>query len=278
MPVTFDFATCFEVDDDVIAQALAPAHSLSDPSPREKVLALLERMSEVASPRQGATRVLVVLAKTAGCRWLEGQLEVRLRPGHEGTDLEVLIDDGLSMTRLHTPLWFDAPFLEFEQAVRGRAREIEPLVVQQASKKEIRLRVGEAAHQRQGAVASEVFTTDKSTQANPLLEEQAKKTMKLRAVNIPPEAYRDDDPRSKPNEPITTKIKAVRPEDSKSETKLHSKRPPSLLDDLDSSKKDEDIEDLELDDLDEPPELEKGVEAPPDADDEDTGDIDEGWG
>jgi hypothetical protein len=184
-----DFDTCFEVDEALIERALAPPASLEEPTPREKIFALIERMAAVARPRQGAARLLVVLATVARASWLEGALEVWLRPLGELTEIELLLHDGLSYTRLCSPLLVGAPFDEFEMSIARAANLLAPLeLADGAPSGEIRLHAPDksAPPSTRAALSSESFAPP------PGDELQHKQTVKIPVVRIPAEAYRED--------------------------------------------------------------------------------------
>jgi len=117
------------VTDAHVAQAMEPARSLSDATPREKMLELLRHMARVATPRAGAARMLIVIAKMAPRDWMEGDAEVRLLAEDERTVLTLLVDDGLITQRLTAPLRIDAPLAEFVHAVRSVPHVLIPLRV-----------------------------------------------------------------------------------------------------------------------------------------------------
>ena len=195
---TLDFATCQEVDEDLMAAAFAPATSLSDTSPRERSFALIERMAEVARPRQGAFRVLFVFAKMAKCDWLDGSLELRLKREAAGTTIEALLDDGLSLNRLHTPLHFAAPFEEFAMAIDHRPQMLAPLAV---SSREPGNALWLRASTDRVSSPEEAVSSDVLQPAHRELTLQYKPTRKVAAVRIPREAYRDaDEPDNEPEQ------------------------------------------------------------------------------
>ncbi len=119
--------TCFEVTDDDIGDALAPARSLKETSPRERILALLGRMAAIARPRQGAPKILIAIAHMATRDWIEGDLLVTVAESDAGTDIALSVDEGASVSRFGQPLRVAAPFQEFEVAVRARADMLLPL-------------------------------------------------------------------------------------------------------------------------------------------------------
>jgi len=124
-----DFGTCFEVEDEHIEHALAPAASIEEELPRARVFALLDRMAEVARPRQGAPRILFVLARLASCEWLEGDLEVALQANGNSTLVDLTVDDGMIRSRLRPSLALAVPFHEFETGVERITDFITPLAV-----------------------------------------------------------------------------------------------------------------------------------------------------
>lgn len=198
MGFELDFATCFEVDESLIERALAAPTSLEESTPREKVFALIERMASVARPRQGAARLLVVLAAVARASWLEGALEVWLRPLGDLTELELLLHDGLSYTRLCAPLLVAAPFKEFETSVARAAALLSPLeVAEGAPSGEIRLHAPDesAPPSTHEALKSDSFAPLPSEELEP------KPTLRIPAMRIPEEAYREDQPRTDAPDP-----------------------------------------------------------------------------
>ena len=86
-------------------------------------------MVEVAAPRQGAAKILMILARMAAADWIDGVVEVWVRPDGAGTTIEVLLDDGLSVTRLRPALRVRAPYDEFQKAIEVRASAVEPLAL-----------------------------------------------------------------------------------------------------------------------------------------------------
>jgi hypothetical protein len=122
-----DVQSCLDVSDAHIARAMEPARSLSDETPRDKMLALLRHMAAVARPRSGAPRMLVLLAKMAARDWMEGDAVVELSSEDDRTTLTLLVDDGLSQERLAGPLVIQAPLFEFSHAVRTSPHVLVPL-------------------------------------------------------------------------------------------------------------------------------------------------------
>ena len=122
-------ATCFEVTDDVVDAALRPAQDMNDASPRERVFALLEHMCAIARPKQGSPRILRVLARVAGCDWVDGQLEVRVVSHGATTGLELFVNDGLSLTKMRGPLELAVPYDELRKAIASKPELVRPLLV-----------------------------------------------------------------------------------------------------------------------------------------------------
>jgi hypothetical protein len=250
--VGFDlgFATCFEVDQDLIEQALTPARLLNDPAPRDKIFALIERMARIARPRQGAARLLTVFARLAECGWLEGELEILLCDLGEATGIDVMLHDGLSFVRLHAPIRVGVPFNEFTTAFERDPLAVSPLEQAPADLDVLRLRATEATHSRGARNAAEFQIPD----AAPTEELVSKPTVKLRTVTIPREAYRDGQPpdaagshsadtaradtgdsEQRASEPITVEMQAVRPEEAPDEPAPASETPETkrVVDDID---------------------------------------------
>lgn len=244
------FATCFEVDQDLIEQALTPARSLADPAPRDKIFALIERMARIARPRQGAARLLTVFARLAECGWLEGELEILLCDLGEATGIDLMLHDGLSFVRLHAPIRVGVPFNEFTTAYESNPLAVSPLEQAPADLDVLRLRATEATHSRGARNAAEFQIAD----AAPTTELVSKPTIKLRAVTIPREAYRDGQPpdaerttstdKARANadaseqpgkEPITIEMQAVRQKEARDEPPLASETPETkrVVDDID---------------------------------------------
>jgi hypothetical protein len=132
--------SCLDVGNEQIAQALAAARSLSDPSPREKSLALLAKMVEIAAPNSGVPRMLVLFAAMARRDWIEGDLMVRLIGDAELTVVELLIDDGASRERIAGPLRVDVPLEEFRAAIAQNSAQLASLTSVENSPRRVVLR------------------------------------------------------------------------------------------------------------------------------------------
>ncbi len=128
---TSSIHTCLDVTEEQIRQALAPARSFDDETPRARIFALLEHLARIARPSTGAPKILVVAAHIGTCAWLDGELVVRLRrDAPRTTRLELLVDDGLNAERVLGPLAIEAPIEEFQNAVRARPDMVQPLMAQ----------------------------------------------------------------------------------------------------------------------------------------------------
>ncbi len=119
--------SCLDVTDEHIQRALAAARSLSEASPRERCIALLKRMVDVAAPESGAPRMLMLFAQMAKRDWLDGDLVVRMIGDQELAVLELLVDDGTSRERIVGPLRIDVPLAEFTNAFQRDATRLLPL-------------------------------------------------------------------------------------------------------------------------------------------------------
>ncbi len=122
-------SSCLDVSDELIRAALAPARSLDEQSPRQRVSRLVTRMAEVATARQGAPKILLVFAHMATADWLEGELVVKLIGDAELTVIEALVDDVSTAERVIGPLELNVPFDELLAVVRSSIEVIRPLAV-----------------------------------------------------------------------------------------------------------------------------------------------------
>lgn len=130
MRLLVEIESCLGVTDDDIRAVLAPARSLSDLSPRDKTLALIEHMTLVAKPGRGAPKILIVLAHMAVRDWLDGELRVKLIGDSTVSVLELFVDSGVSSERLLGPLKIEVPLPEFITAVKQHPQVIAPLRVE----------------------------------------------------------------------------------------------------------------------------------------------------
>lgn len=140
----YEFASCLNVNEELIEEALAPTTDLTAPSPKQRIFALIERMLEVATPRAGAPRLLLVMAKLACCSWLDGILEVRLRADRGSTTLEILVDDGYAAERLQPIKRVGVPLDEFTRTAQARAAALMPLQIVEVTEDLLVMRADQA--------------------------------------------------------------------------------------------------------------------------------------
>ncbi len=161
-----DIGTCFEVTDEILDEALRPAASLLEASPRERVFRLLDHMARIAAPRTGAGRILEVLARVGGCDWIDGALIVKILATERGTSLRVLVDDGVSVAKLRDELTLAVPVEELFTFVERRATQLAPLLVSARGETYVQLST-EVSSVRSETAASSVLFTGSSLQAVP---------------------------------------------------------------------------------------------------------------
>lgn len=200
--------TCFEVDAELVEHTLAPAAGDLGVSPRDRAMALLERMADVARPRQGAARMLLVFARLAEQAWLAGTLSVELEPHDEHTLITASLEDAHGRRALHPPFDVEAPLDEFVRALERRAPDLASLEVVRYAADGLALRGRLEAEDnetvRPGGDDNEVNGSEmpNSKRHPPPLpargprsargDMSAKPTMKIPLVRLPPEAFRDD--------------------------------------------------------------------------------------
>jgi hypothetical protein len=134
-----EIKSCLDVTDADIQAALAPAHSLSDRSPRSKVLELITHMAAVTEPECGAPKILLVMAHMATRDWLEGELLVKLIGDDDLSVLELFVDDGVSRERILGPLMLDVPLAEFRSALALHPERVHPLAIVNMEERRIEL-------------------------------------------------------------------------------------------------------------------------------------------
>jgi hypothetical protein len=179
-----EIASCLDVTDEHIREALSAARSLSDQSPREKSIALLRRMVTVAKPGTGAPRMLVLLARMSKRDWIEGDLIVRMIGDSELSVLELFVDDGMSRERIAGPWRIDVPLVEFAAAAEKNAGQILPLLATERSSRRLELRGtrDQRAQQRKGSISA--FAVElKEGLGNPKSDPRANELPKKRSVS-----------------------------------------------------------------------------------------------
>ena len=127
MPVEWSITSCADVTDEDIEIAFEPQRSPADQPPRDKAMALLRKMTEVARPSSEAPRLLLVLARLSRSGLVKGVVEVKLRRVDQGTSLDVTTDDGVSVERLFRAAVISAPLSEFEAFYADNEKKLSPL-------------------------------------------------------------------------------------------------------------------------------------------------------
>ena len=96
---------------------------------RTKAAALFAQLAAISRPKQGAAKVLVLLARVADVAWLEGNIRVELLAEGDDTVIDVLADLGGLRERIFPRGRFRAPLDEFETAIARFPEALSPLVV-----------------------------------------------------------------------------------------------------------------------------------------------------
>jgi hypothetical protein len=96
---------------------------------RDGADALLNRLTVIARPGDGALTVLLLLAQIVGRSWLEGDLCVELSADEGGTTIDVLTDANGVRKRVYRPRRFVIPIDELIETVERMALHLEPLVM-----------------------------------------------------------------------------------------------------------------------------------------------------
>lgn len=123
VPPDFSHVTrCLDVTDSDVALAVES---------RTACLRLLQRMAEIAAPKSGAPKVLLVLAKLAGptCGWIDGALRVEIFGDEQVTVVEILseLTDDLR-ERVFPPIALKAPVSELRGSLERLPHVVAPLV------------------------------------------------------------------------------------------------------------------------------------------------------
>ena len=114
---------CLDLTDEHIAAAL--------PS-REATGRLLADLARIARPNEGASKILIVLARAAKekCAWLGGPLLVEISPSGDKTELRMAFDRGGGVLEAVFPkLLVPVPLDELDRSLKVAARVLEPLKV-----------------------------------------------------------------------------------------------------------------------------------------------------
>jgi hypothetical protein len=110
---------------------------------RDTARALLERLAKVSSPREGAPKVLIILARLAQeeVEWIEGMLRVELAESGEGTAIDVLCELGVGMReRVFPPFTMNAPLAEFTRVAESAPKSVAPLSIRSKSARKLVLK------------------------------------------------------------------------------------------------------------------------------------------
>jgi hypothetical protein len=127
MSVYAHIKRCLELSDRDIASALGERHL---------VKALLDQLSKVGRPGDGAPKLLIVFARmaTGSADWVDGALRVELAGDSGATNVEVLSELGLGMRERVFPTFkLAVPLDEFIRAVERVPHMIAPLTISTVS-------------------------------------------------------------------------------------------------------------------------------------------------
>ena len=175
MPNQFEISSCREVNAKLIRAALTPPKNLKEPSPRDKVIDVLNRMAKVAKPNDEAGRVLDVLARVATQSWVDGTLDVLVeRSETNATVIDILAYDGLNYQRPLPSVLFEVPHAEFVEWVARFSGQLSPLTIVD-DEPGIRLRL---------------VATGQRELPDYHPEDDDEKTVKIARSELPKEAYR----------------------------------------------------------------------------------------
>ena len=107
---------------------------------REACKLLLEHVSKIAAPNQGAPKLLLVLARmaTTACDWVDGELRIEMVGDGEVTVVELMSELGGGMRERVLPSFsMNVPLTEFTRAVERVPHMIEPLTTKTASPRRV---------------------------------------------------------------------------------------------------------------------------------------------
>jgi len=101
---------------------------------------LLDHVSSIAAPNQGAPKLLLVLARmaTTACDWVDGELRIEMVGDGEVTVVELMSELGGGMRERVLPSFsLNVPLVEFTRAVERVPHMIEPLTTKVASPRRV---------------------------------------------------------------------------------------------------------------------------------------------
>lgn len=107
---------------------------------REACKELLDHVSKIAAPNQGAPKLLLVLARmaTTACDWVDGELRIEMVGDGEVTVVELMSELGGGMRERVLPSFsLTVPLAEFTRAVERVPHMIEPLTTKVASPRRV---------------------------------------------------------------------------------------------------------------------------------------------
>lgn len=107
---------------------------------REACKLLLDHISKIAAPNQGAPKLLLVLARmaTTACDWVDGELRIEMVGDGEVTVVELMSELGGGMRERVLPSFsLTVPLVEFTRAVERVPHMIEPLTTKVASPRRV---------------------------------------------------------------------------------------------------------------------------------------------
>ena len=118
---------------------ITETHVIQAAKARDDMRALLLHASKISRPGEGASKVLLALARMAmsSSDWVEGDLRADFVAAGERTDVDVKAVSGGVIERVFPTFTLDAPLDEFVRAVRLVPKMIEPLIMHAQSDEHI---------------------------------------------------------------------------------------------------------------------------------------------
>ena len=115
------------------------AHVIQAAKTRDDMRALLLHAAKISRPGEGASKVLLALARMAmsSSDWVDGDLRADLVANGERTDVDVKSISGGVIERVFPTFTLDAPIDEFTRAVRLVPKMIEPLFMHAQSEEHL---------------------------------------------------------------------------------------------------------------------------------------------
>jgi hypothetical protein len=122
---------CMQLSDTEIAQSIET---------RESAKRLLERLSAISKPSDGAPKLLMVFARmaTTACDWLDGELRIEIVGDTDACVVEMMSDLGGGLRERVFPAFvMNAPLFEFTRAVERVPHVIAPLTTRVKTERRI---------------------------------------------------------------------------------------------------------------------------------------------